>query len=413
MRLREGVRLALLQLWQEKLKSVFGLLGVIIGVIFLITVVSVVEGMDRYVTEDLASELFGIGTVQVRRVPQVQVNTDPAERRAWRRRPRLTLDDAEAIRAGLSVPALVGVESGFSGEVRAPRGAGLENVRVRLVSHEVLEIRDWAVEEGRAFSPQEAGRGLPVAILGTRVAEALFPAGDPLGQRIHIRNFPYRAVGVLEEQGSLLGQSLDNILVVPAVSPAARFLSRPGTVTEIVIKTADPDQVGAALMDAEAALRVQRRLRPAEPNNFTLETADDSLAFWDRISTVLMIALPGLVGISLVVGGIVIMNIMLVSVVERTREVGIRMALGARREDIVTQFLVEAATLSGSGAVLGAGAGVAVAGVVRTATPLPAAIAAQWVVLAILVGVAVGVAAGVYPALRASRMDPVEALSYE
>ena len=173
------------------------------------------------------------------------------------------------------------------------------------------------------------------------------------------------------------------------------------------------DEIGAALMDAEAALRVQRRLRPAEPNNFVLETADDSLAFWDRISTVLMIALPGLVGISLVVGGIVIMNIMLVSVVERTREVGIRMALGARREDIVTQFLVEAATLSSSGAVLGAAVGVAVAAVVRTATPLPTAVAAQWVVLAILVGVAVGVAAGVYPALRASRMDPVEALSYE
>ena len=413
MRLREGVRLALLQLWQEKLKSVFGLLGVIIGVIFLITVVSVVEGMDRYVTEDLASELFGIGTVQVRRVPQVQINTDPAERREWRRRPRLTLDDAEAIRAGLSVPARVGVESSFRGEVRAPAGAALENVRVRLVSHEVLGIRDWVVEEGRAFSPQEADRGHPVAILGTRVAEELFPAGDPLGRRIRIRNFPYRTVGILEEQGSLLGQSLDNILIVPAVSPAARFLSRPGTVTEIVIKTGDPDQVGVALMDAEAALRVERRLRPAEPNNFALETADDSLAFWDRISTVLMIALPGLVGVSLVVGGIVIMNIMLVSVVERTREVGIRMAIGARREDIVTQFLVEAVALSGSGAVLGAAVGVGVAAAVRAATPLPAAIAARWVVLAVLVGVAVGVAAGVYPALRASRMDPVEALSYE
>ena len=385
----------------------------IIGVIFLITVVSVVEGMDRYITEDLSEEIFGINTVQVRRVPQIQIDTDPAQRREWRRRPRLTIDDAEAIRAGLSVPALVGVESGSSMEVRAPGGTGLENVRVSLVSHEILEIRDYVVEEGRRFSPQEGDRGLPVAILGTSVARALFPNEDPLERPIRVRNFPFRVVGILEEQGSILGQSLDNIIIVPAESPVARFLSRPGTVSGIVIQTLDPDHLRSALMDAEAALRVHRRLRPAEPNNFHLETAEDSLAFWDRISNVLFIALPGLVGISLVVGGIVIMNIMLVSVIERTREVGIRMALGARREDIVIQFLVEAATLSGAGAVMGTAIGVALAGVVRATTPLPAAIAAQWILLGILLGVSVGVTAGVYPALRASRMDPVEALRYE
>ena len=252
-----------------------------------------------------------------------------------------------------------------------------------------------------------------MAILGTRVARALFPNDNPLEQRIRVRNFPYRVVGILEEQGSLLGRSLDNVIIVPAASPAARFLSRPGTVSGIVIQTRDPDQLGVALMDAEAALRAHRRLRPAEANNFTLETAEDSLAFWDRISNILFIALPGLVGISLVVGGIVIMNIMLVSVIERTREVGIRMALGARREDIVTQFLVEAATLSGAGALMGTAIGVAFTRVVRAATPLPAAIATQWIVLGILLGVSVGVAAGVYPALQASRMDPVEALSHE
>ncbi len=413
MHFREGVRLALLQIRQEKLKSAFSVLGVIIGVIFLITVVSVVEGMDRYITEDLSAEIFGINTVQVRRTPQLQIDTNRAQRREWRRRPRLTVDDAEAIRDGLSVPALVGVESGSSMEVRAPAGTGLENVGVRLASHEILEIRDFVVEEGRPFSPQEGDRGLPVAILGTSVAQALFPNESPLEQRIRVRNFPYRIVGILEERGSLLGRSLDNIIIVPAASAAARFLSRPGTVTEIVIQTRDPDLLGVALMDAEAALRAHRRLRPAEPNNFALETAEDSLAFWDRISNVLFIALPGLVGISLVVGGIVIMNIMLVSVIERTREVGIRMALGARREDIVTQFLVEAATLSGTGAVMGAVIGVALTGVVRTTTPLPASIATHWILLGILLGVSVGVAAGVYPALRASRMDPVKALSYE
>ncbi len=239
------------------------------------------------------------------------------------------------------------------------------------------------------------------------------PDESPLEERIRIRGFPFRVVGVLEEKGSLLGRSLDNVIIVPARSAASRFVSRPGTVSGIVIQTRDPGQLDIALADAEAALRVHRRLRPAEPNNFQLETAEDSLAFWERISNVLFLALPGLVGISLVVGGIVIMNIMLVSVIQRTREVGVRLALGARRGDIVTQFLVEAATLSGTGAVLGAGIGVILTGIVRATTPLPTAIATQWIVLGVLLGVSVGVVAGVYPALRASKMDPVEALRHE
>lgn len=413
MQLREGIRLALLQIRQDKLKSAFSLLGVIIGVLFLIIVVSVVEGVDRYVTEDLAQEIFGINTIQVRRVPQVQIEVNPAQRREWSRRPRLTVGDAEALRAGLSVPALVGVESGASGEIRNPGGVSVQSVRLSLVSHEMLEIRRQVVEEGRPFSPQEAELGLPVAILGKAVADALFPETTAIGKRVRIRDFPFRVVGVLEEQGSMLGQSLDNVAVVPANSPARRFLSRPGFVSGIVIQTRDPAQIEVARVEAEAALRIERRLRPSEPDNFELETADDSLAFWDRISQVLFLALPGLVGISLVVGGIVIMNIMLVSVIERTREVGVRLALGARRSDIITQFLAEAATLSGAGALLGAGIGAAITGIVRATTPLPAALAAHWVIFGILLGVLVGVVAGVYPALRASKMDPVEALRYE
>ena len=413
MQLGEVIRLALLQITQEKLKSTFSLLGVIIGVFFLIVVVSVVEGMDRYITEDVSREIFGLNTVQVRRVPQIQVDTDPAQRREWARRPRLTLEDADAIRNGLTVPALVGVESGTSTQVRSAGGLGIDNVRVSLVSPEIMEIRDFVVEAGRPFSPQEAERGLPVAVLGISVSEALFLAQDPLGQRIRIRDFPFRVIGVLEEQGSLLGRSLDNLVIVPAQSAASRFVNRPGTVSGIVIQTRDPAHLEIALADAEAALRVHRRLRPDQPNAFYLETAKDSLAFWDRISNILFLALPGLVGISLVVGGIVIMNIMLVSVMQRTREIGIRMALGARREDIVTQFLVEAATLSSVGAIAGVLIGIALTGVVRATTPLPAAIASQWLLLGVLLGVSVGIGAGVYPALRASRMRPVEALRHE
>jgi putative ABC transport system permease protein len=413
MNLREGIRLALEQLRQDKLKSAFGLLGVIIGVFFLIIVVSVVEGVDRYVTEDLASEFLGINTIQVRRIPQVQIEVDPAQRREWNRRPRLHVDDAEAIRRGLTVPALVGVESGTSAEMRGPRGRSIDNVQLSLVSTEILEIRRLEIVRGRPFSPQEADLGVPVVILGSAVAEGLFQGVDPLGGRVRIRGFPFRVVGILEERGNMLGQSLDNVAIVPAESPARAFLARPGNVNGIVIQTLDPADIEVALGEAEAALRVERRLRPSEPSDFDLETADDSLAFWDRISTVLFLALPGLVGISLVVGGIVIMNIMLVSVIERTREVGVRMALGARRKDILMQFVIEAAFLSGTGAIIGTGIGIAVTSIVQTATPLPAAVAPQWVAVGVLLGVSVGLVAGVYPAVRASKMDPVEALRYE
>jgi putative ABC transport system permease protein len=413
MHFREGILLALLQIRQEKLKSGFSLLGVIIGIMFLVVVVSVVEGVDRYITEDFSEQLFGINTIQVRRTPSIQIETSPAQRREWSRRPRVGFADAEAIRAALTVPARVGVESGTSGEVRSWDGRGVGNTQISAVSHEVLEIRTLLVEAGRPFSPQEAALGLPVAILGRSLADALFPDSDPIGQRLRIRDFPFRVVGVLEAQGSVFGLSQDNRVLVPATSPAARFQAQPRTVGTIIVQTRDPADLEVALMEAEAALRVSRRLRPSEPSNFSIETADTSLAFWDRISTVMFLALPGLVGISLVVGGIVIMNIMLVSVMQRTREVGVRMALGARRRDIVTQFLVEATTLSGVGAVIGVLIGLVLTWIVRTASPLPAAVALHWVVLGVLLGLAVGIGAGVYPALRASRLDPVVALRHE
>jgi len=409
----EGVRLALLQIRQEKLKSGFSLLGVIIGIMFLIVVVSVVEGMDRYMTEDFSGQLFGVNTVLVRRVPTVQVNTSPSQTREWNRRPRVTLDDAEVIRRSLVVPSRVGVESNSSGTIRGPDGTGISNTRISAVSHEVLEIRSLLVDIGRPFSPQEGERSLPVAILGRSVAEALFPDSDPLGQRVRIRDFPYRVVGVLEAQGSLFGQSGDNRVVIPAGSPAVRGTTPRGAVGAVIVQTIHPDDLAEAILEVEGALRTHRRLLPTEENNFHLDTAEDSLAFWERISTMLFLALPGLVGISLVVGGVVIMNIMLVSVMQRTREIGVRMALGARRKDIVTQFLVEAATLSGAGAILGVVIGLFLTWLVRTLSPLPAAVAGHWIALGMILGLSVGITAGVYPAMRASKLDPVVALRHE
>jgi putative ABC transport system permease protein len=409
----EGVTLALTQIRSEKLKSFFTLLGVIIGVMFLIVVVSVVEGLDRYIREDFASEVYGINTVVVRQSPTVRINPSDEDRRAWARRPRLTYDDAEALAARVTSAAAVGIESGGQGEVQGPTGLKVENVRVTGTTANIFAIRDWELERGRSFSEQEVQRGVPVVVLGKSTADAIFEDLDPIGKRVKIRGFPYRVIGVLEEQGSILGRSLDNRAIAPVRSPVQNFTAPRGRVDQIVIQAPSPDLVGTVRGEAEGVLRSLRGLRPAQENDFELETSEESLGFWDRLSRILFLALPGLVAISLVVGGIVIMNIMLVSVMERTREIGVRKALGARRKDILTQVLIESATLSFVGAALGVAVGVLLAMLVRAASPLPASVAFHWVALGVSLGVIVGVVAGVYPASRASRLDPVDALRYE
>jgi len=413
MNIWEGVVLAFGQIRTEKLKSFFSLLGVIIGVMFLIVVVSVVEGLDRYIKEDFASFVYGLNTITVTRTPSVQVNTDQEQWRAWRRRRRLEFEDAEVIREKLSVPALVGVESNTGGQVEGDNGRVGENVFITAVSPEILRIRSLDVEKGRPFSTQEAERGIPVVILGKSTAEVIFEEVDPIGHTVRIRGFPYRVIGILEEQGSILGMSLDNRAIAPARSPIQKVVNPRGVVDNIVVQTLDPDRIPEARMELEGIMRIRNGLRPGEPNDFELETAEDSLSFWDRISTILFMALPGLVGISLVVGGIVIMNIMLVSVMERTREIGVRKAIGARRRDIVIQVIIESATLSGAGALLGVLIGVGLTWLVASVSPMPAAVAPRWVTLGVTLGVGVGMIAGVYPAARAARLDPVDALRYE
>ena len=409
----EGVRLAMQQLRSEKLKTFFALLGVIIGVMFLLVVVSVIEGMDRYIREDFSSQIFGINTVTLRRSPEVSFNSDPEYRRAQRRRPRITFADADVIRERLTVAARVGVESGTGGEVTAEDGRTVTNVRILGASTETFQIHDWALARGRAFSPQEDERGVAVVVLGWDTADRLFEDADPVGRSVRIRGFPYRVVGVLASLGSLFGQSLDNLVVAPARSPIKAVTNPRGVVDQIVVQTIDPAALRTAQVEVEGTMRARRGLRPDDENDFALETAEETLSFWDTISRVLFIALPGVVTIALVVGAIVIMNIMLVSVMERTREIGVRKAVGARRRDILTQVLIESATLSAVGALLGVALGITITLLIRSATPLPAAVAPKWIVLGVTLGITVGILAGVYPAERASRLDPVDALRYE
>ena len=408
----EGIRLALQQIWTEKLKSFFSLLGVIVGVMFLIVVVSIVEGLDRYIREDLASAVFGVNTVTLRRWSDGP-DFGGSGSRARQRRPRITYDDWEAVRDKITVSARVGAESATGGEIVADNGQSVENVQIQAVSPEIMVIRVLVVERGRTFSDQEAERGTAVVVLGTETADLLFENLDPIGRRVRIRGFPYRVIGILEEQGSLFGQSLDNRAIAPARSPIQAVTNPRGIVDQVVAQSENSEDLRTLQREIEGTMRTERRLRPAEANNFSVETAEDTLSFWDNISRILFIALPGLVAISLVVGAVVIMNIMLVSVMQRTREIGVRKAIGARRRDILSQILIESITLSGVGAVVGVAVGVGLTYLVRVLSPLPAAVDAKWIALGVSLGVVVGVVSGVYPAVRASKLAPVDALRHE
>jgi putative ABC transport system permease protein len=305
------------------------------------------------------------------------------------------------------------LSSSGGGRLVAGHGTEVENVQLVAVSAEMFRIRNLKVLDGRAFSPPEDRAGLPVLVLGYEAADKLFGGLDPIGRTVKVNRVPFRVIGVLEKRGSLFGMSMDNYAVAPIRSAMGRFTAPPGVVDEVSVRVENADDMERAQFDIEEAMRVRHRLRPTEENDFAIDTAEASLSFWTRISRILFIAFPALVTIALVVGGIVIMNIMLVSVTERTHEIGIRKAIGARRSDIHVQVLFESAMLSGMGAMIGIGVGVGLAQIVRAISPLPAAIAPVWMAVSVVMGVGVGVLAGLYPAARAAQLDPVVALRAE
>jgi putative ABC transport system permease protein len=409
----DGLRLALGQIRAQKLKSFFAVIGVIIGVMFLITVVSVVEGMNRYIEEDFATAVYGVNTLTLRRTPEMEFNSDPDRWRGYARRPRLRFADADAVREALTVPAMVAVSSAAGGRLVSDRGVEVENVRLLGATADIFRIRNYQLDAGRAFTAPEDRAGVPVVVLGFEAADLLFASLDPIGRTVKINSAPFRVIGVLKKQGTLFGFSMDNLAIAPARSTMGRLVNPHGIVDEILVRTESEDDMQQARYDIESVMRVRHHLRPAERNDFAIDTADDTLNFWRRISNILLIAFPGLVAIALVVGGIVIMNIMLVSVVERTHEIGVRKALGAHRRDIHLQVLVESALLSGLGATIGIVIGIVLAQVVRAVSPLPAAIAPVWMITSVVMGVGVGILAGIYPAAKAARMHPVVALRHE
>jgi putative ABC transport system permease protein len=276
-----------------------------------------------------------------------------------------------------------------------------------------FEIKNVEIASGRIFTPQEVRAGVPVLVVGSEVGEKLFAGVDPLGKEVTIAGLPYRVIGVAQKRGTLFTLSLDKFAVMPFRAPARRYICPLNILDEVQIKAANPTLMLSAMAETEAIMRSRRGLKPNQENNFNLQTSEGALEGWKKISRILFLALPGLVAISLVVGGIVIMNIMLMAVAERTREIGIRKALGAKRRDILAQFVMESATLSTVGAALGVGTGIGLAFLVRAFTPLPAAVAPWSIAVGVALGVLVGMVAGVYPATRAAKLDPIAALRSE
>ena len=412
MPLFEAVRLALATIRAQKLKSSFTLLGVTIGVMFLIAVVSIVEGMSKYMEDDFAGRLLGVNTFTLHRFPWFNGNVTEEMWREWQRRPRIYYSDLRTVTSVLPPGTRYAVESQDNVRAISPY-ARVRQVDAHAVDGDYFTIKHYDLTSGRTFTQQELQLGTTSMVIGSEVASYFFPNLDPLGRELKIGGIPYTIIGVIARQGTLFGLSLDKMVIAPYKSPLHRLTNPKGDVDGILVQSPSELAMNDAMEQVREVMRGQRHLRPAVPDNFAMETSQSALTFIMKLKRMLMVAGTALPAIGLVVGGLVIMNIMLVAVAERTREIGIRKALGAKRRDILSQFLVEAATLSTLGAVIGIVAGAAIAFAIAKLSPLPTHVALWSVIMATLLGTTVGVVAGVYPASRASRLDPIAALRQE
>ena len=403
----ESAAIALQSIWANKLRSFLTVLGNIVAVTSIIAVVSLIQGMNAKVTEAIVTDV-GADNFTIQRMPPIRTEAD--EERV-RNNPRITLREAAAIRryAEDTVGALA---AQAQSSARMSFGATtLENVQLQGVTRDYLQFAMFNVAQGRMISPSEVDRERPLTLLGAGTAEKLFGSLDPIDKTIRIGRFNFRVVGVSEKKGAIFGQSQDEFAVIPLGMFEKMFGTRLNL--QLLVKPRSPEVIKAAMDDATVALRVERRLRPSEPDNFGIFTSDTLLNFYYTVTSGIFAVLIGVVALSLVVGGIVIMNIMLMVVSERTREIGLRKALGARRRDIMWQILTESVTLSIFGGFVGTSLGFGLAMIIAALSPLPAIVEPWSIAMGLGITAVVGLFFGLYPAMRASKLDPIEALRRE
>ena len=402
----DSIVIALQAIWANKLRSFMTVLGNIVAVTSIVTVVTLIQGMNGMVADAIVSDV-GADSFTIQRRPPI-LNEDDEER--TRNNPLITIDEANDIRAFSPIIASVAAQANRNANV-SYRTEEVDNAQIQGVTSSYTDFSTFSVEIGRMMSPVEVERSQPVALLGWGLADRLFGEINPLDKTIKIAGINFRVVGVSEQKGSFFGNSQDNYAVIPLGAYQRLFGARQSL--QLMVKPVSTDLIPEAMDDATVALRVSRRLKPTERDNFGIFTSDTILNLYKQVTSGIFAVLVGIVALSLVVGVIVIMNIMLMVVSERTREIGLRKALGAKRKDIMAQVLTESITLSTFGGIIGIGLGSLAAMAIAAFTPLPARLEMWSVILGIGITAAVGLFFGAYPASRAASLDPIEALRRE
>jgi putative ABC transport system permease protein len=406
----DNVRLAVGTLAANPLRSLLTLLGVVIGVTTVITMMALVEGLRSKVTSDLSN--LGANVFSVSKWP-AGINLGRMDWRRFQRRPNIGLEDLRAIREGCPSVSTASAQTWLGpNKISSAIAETQPNVIVQGATAEWIDTSGRSVSAGRFFSINEVEEARSVAVVGLDVADRLFPGQNPLGRELRIRGRVFQVVGVLEKRGKIFGVfNADSMVVLPL--PNALDLFGRNRSLRINVQTTDPTQLRRAQDEVTALLRMRRNVKPDAPNNFEVDTNESMTRTFNNLSNVITAASFGICLLSLVVGGIGILNIMLVSVTERTREIGIRKALGAKRRRILGQFALEAVTLSLFGGVLGLVLGLSLTALGRWAFGFPMTVPAWAIALALAMSSGVGLVFGIYPAARAAQLDPVEAMRSE
>jgi putative ABC transport system permease protein len=402
----ETLRIAATALRAHKMRSFLTLLGVIIGIMTVITVVAIISGLNNYISE----KVFQLNP-DVYAVTKFGIITSREQWLEAMKRKSIDWRDFEAVKERCALCAMVGASHG-TGAVTKRGPEKLSNVRTMGVTTNMAELNNLDIETGRFFTPTEEQRSSLVVVIGSDVREQLFGQLDPIGRTMRVGNQPMRVIGLLRKQGSVLGQNQDKVLYMPITTWRKAFGTRDSV--DIFVKAKNGVAgIDSSMDDVRVILRGRRRTDFRAEDPFATVTAEALQMLWKSISAGLFSLMILISGISLIVGGIVITNIMLVSVIERTREIGVRRAMGATRQNIRWQFLSEAVLLSLGGGVVGVLVGVGIAKAISTFGPLPTLVRPELIVAGLLISVITGALAGVAPAWRASNLPPVEALRYE